>query len=87
MKVWAREDLPIQKLNLKAGMNDIPDEEWDKVKGGNRVANLTRELAIKVEDTPAAPPPSAAPPKNPRTAGARTPTKEPAKSDAEASKV
>ncbi len=87
MRVWAREDLPIQKLNLKAGMNEIPDEDWDKVKGGNRVANLTRELAIKVEDTPAAPSPAATPPKGSRTAGARTPTKEPAKTDAKASQA
>ncbi len=85
MEVWAREDLPIGKLNLKAGMNTVPDEVWDKVKRGNRVTNLKRELAIKFDDAPAAPAPAAKPPKAPRPAAPK-PSKEPAKTDAPAGK-
>ena len=59
MRIWASRDVPVAGVDLVAGWQDIDEADWDRIKGGNRVANLSRDGVLKWKDTaPEATPPT-----------------------------
>lgn len=52
MYVWARQDLSVGAVDFVGGWQLVDDAIWDKIKGGNRVANLEMAQHMKHQAEP-----------------------------------
>lgn len=59
MRVWASKRIGVRGVQFVPGWNELPDAEWDAIKGNNYVVNLLSERLLKIdEESPAVPEPT-----------------------------